>query len=133
MTTMGEAVAAFLRERGHDHLERLYRVINDIMMDLDPAPGDALRNLAAIDDLRLFVNTTPDRLLAEAVNQVRFQGEPKTRELSFSPNKSAANSHEMRSRLRQPIPSFSICLVEPTPRRNMRSTQRTDWSGYTRW
>ena len=51
---------------------RLYRVINDIIADLDPAPGDALRNLAAIDDLRLFVSTTPDRLLAKAVNEVRF-------------------------------------------------------------
>ena len=52
-----------------------------------PAPGDALRNLAAIEDLRLFVNTTPDRLLAKAVNEVRFQGGPKTRELTFSPTK----------------------------------------------
>ena len=76
------------QERGQDELERLYRVINDIIMDLDPAPGDALRDLAAIDDLRLFVSTTPDRLLAKAVNEVRFKGSPRTRELSFSPNQS---------------------------------------------
>ena len=48
MTTMGEAVAAFLRERGRDEVERLYRAINNIIMELDPAPGDALRDLAAI-------------------------------------------------------------------------------------
>ena len=30
---MGEAVAAFLRERGRDEVERLYRVINDIISD----------------------------------------------------------------------------------------------------
>ena len=65
LTTMGEAVAAFLRERGRDEVERLYRVINDIIVKLDPAPGDALRDLAAIEDLRLFVSTTPDRLLAQ--------------------------------------------------------------------
>ena len=47
LTTMGEAVAAFLRERGRDEVERLYRVINDIIVTLDPAPGDALRDLAA--------------------------------------------------------------------------------------
>src|SRR6185295_6447154 len=29
VTTMGEAVAAVLRERGRDELDRLYRVIND--------------------------------------------------------------------------------------------------------
>ena len=62
--------------------------------ELDPAPGDALRDLAAIDDLRLFVSTTPDRLLAKAVNEVRFKGSPRTRELSFSPNQSTANSRE---------------------------------------
>jgi hypothetical protein len=54
MTTMGEAVAAFLHERGHDEVERLYRVINDLIVELDPVPGDALRDLAAITDLRLF-------------------------------------------------------------------------------
>ena len=87
MTTMDEAVAAFLRERGHDEVDRVYRVINDIIEDY-PAPGDALRDLAAITDLRLFVSETPDRLLAQAVNEVRFQGRPATRELSFFPNQS---------------------------------------------
>jgi hypothetical protein len=86
MTTTSEAVAAFLQECGKDGVDRLYRVINDIIIDLDPAPGEALRNLAAIDDLLLFVSTTPDRLLAKAVNEVRFQGKPETREVSFSPN-----------------------------------------------
>ena len=89
VTTMDEAVAAFLRERGQDEVERLYRVINDIIVNLDPAPGDALRDLAAITDLRLFVNTTPDQLLAQAVNEVRFQGRSATREITFSPNQSA--------------------------------------------
>ena len=51
---MGEAVAAYLRERGQGGVERLYRVINDIIVQLDPAPGDALRNLAAIEDLRVL-------------------------------------------------------------------------------
>ena len=31
-TTMDEAVAAFVRERGQDEIERLYRVINDIIV-----------------------------------------------------------------------------------------------------
>ena len=90
LTTMDEAVAVVLRERGRDEVERLYRVINDIIVKLDPAPGDALRNLAAIADLRLFVTTTPDRLLAQAVNEVRFHGEPETRELTFSPTQSTS-------------------------------------------
>jgi hypothetical protein len=89
MTNMGEAVAAFMRERGSDEGERLYRVINDIIRQY-PEPGAPLRNLAAIDDLRFFVSTTPDRLLAQALNQVRFQGRPLTRELSFSTSQSTS-------------------------------------------
>jgi hypothetical protein len=92
--TTGDAVAAFLQERGPDELERLYRVINDIITDLDPAPGDSLRDLATIDDLRLFVSTTPDRLLTKAVNDVRFNGNPRTRELSFSPNQSTSEQSQ---------------------------------------
>ena len=84
--TVDEAVAAFLRKRGRDEVElRLYRVINNIIGELDPTPGDALRDLAAIDDLHLFVSTTPDRLLAKAVNEVRFQGRGHARS-RFSPN-----------------------------------------------
>lgn len=83
-TTMGEAVAALL-ERGEDEVE-LYSVINDIIVK-HPTPGKALRNLAAIDDLRLFVTTTPDQLLARAVNEIRT--EP-TRQLTFSPSQSTS-------------------------------------------
>lgn len=88
VATTGEAVALVLGERGRDEVDRLYRVIYDIIDELDPAPGDALCDLAAIDDLRLFVSTTPDRLLAKAINKVRFQGREETRELSFAPNQS---------------------------------------------
>ncbi|HET6735285.1 toll/interleukin-1 receptor domain-containing protein [Mycobacterium sp.] len=90
VTTMGEAVAAFLRERGQFEADRLYRDINNIIVKLDPEPGDALRNLATIDDLRLFVATTPDRLLAKAVNEVRFHGRQTAREIAFSPAQSTS-------------------------------------------
>jgi hypothetical protein len=92
--TTGDAVAAFLEAHGQDEVERLYRVINDIIVELDPPPGDALRKLAEIDDLRLFVSTTPDRLLTKAMNDVRFEGKPGTRELSFSPNQSTSEQSQ---------------------------------------
>ena len=88
--TMDEAVAAFLRERGRDQVElRMYSAINSIIKELDPEPGAALRDLAAIDDLHLFVSTTPDRLLAKALNEARFRGRP-TREIPFSLNQSTS-------------------------------------------
>ncbi len=83
--TVDEAVAAFLQHRGRDEVElRLYRVIYNIVRDLDPMPGDALRDLAAITDLHLFVTTTHDGLLAQGVNEVRSQG--RVRELTASSN-----------------------------------------------
>src|SRR5262249_17661222 len=114
-----------------DEVDRVYRVINDIIEDY-AAPGDPLRDLAAIADLRLFVSTTPDRLLAQAVNDVRFEGREVTREVMFSRVSPRANGPEMPTRLRQPTPSFSVCLVKPPRLPSMRSTRRTGWSGFTR-
>jgi hypothetical protein len=88
--TMGQAVATFLRQRGREESERLYRVISDIIADVDGPPGAALRELAAITDFHLLVSTTPDRLLSQAVNEVRYNGSPLTHELTFSPNQSTA-------------------------------------------
>ena len=95
LTTMDEAVAEFLRERGRDEVDRLYRVINDIIVELDPAPGDALRDLAASDDLRLFVSTTPDRLLAQAVNEVRSPC--RGREITLSPTWARTNRNNAQA------------------------------------
>jgi len=92
-TTMGEAVAAVLRERGRDEVDRVYRFINDIIEDY-PMPGDALHDLAAIDEFRLFVTTTPDRLLAKAINEVRFGGREMTRELPFCPNRATSEQSQ---------------------------------------
>ena len=129
VTTMGEAVAAFLHERGQDELERLYRVIDDMIVQLDPEPGDPLRGLAAIEDLRLFVSTTPDRLLARAVNDIRFHGQAATRELSFSPNQSTSQ----QSRNAQPAaPNDTVVLnlfgqAASTPQYAIHDEDRLEW------
>jgi TIR domain len=86
--TMGGAAAAFLRKRGRDEAERLYRVVNDIISEFDEQSCEPLRELARITDLQLFVSTTPDRLLARAVNDVRFRSHPRARQLTFAPNQS---------------------------------------------
>ncbi|UGT51209.1 toll/interleukin-1 receptor domain-containing protein [Nocardia asteroides] len=128
-TSMDDAVAAFVRERGQDEIERLYRVINDIIVEVDPEPGDALRNLAAIDDLRLFVSTTPDRVLAKAVNSVRYQGRPSAREISFSPNQSTNE----QSRNAQPAAATDTVVVNlygqaaSTPQFAIHEEDRLEW------
>lgn len=71
------------RLRVHD----LYRPIHDILETLVggleiPAP---LRQLAAIRDFDLFATTTPDNLLAKAINVVRFEGVEQTDEIEYAP------------------------------------------------
>ena len=86
--TMGEAVAVFLQERGRDEVEPV------VSRYQRHHQRSSIRRLAMRSvtsprstDLRLFVSTTPDRLLAQAVNEVRFQGRPETREVTASPNR----------------------------------------------
>ncbi len=128
-TTIGKAVAECLRQRGQDEVDRLYRVINNIIAELDPAPGDALRNLAAVDDLRLFVSTTPDRLLAKAVNEVRFEGRPTTRELTFSPSQSTIE----QSRNARPAKTSDTVVLNlfgqatPTPQYAIHDEDTLEW------
>jgi hypothetical protein len=86
--TTSRAVDAFLRARGRDEAERLYRIISDIIDAVDGVPGAPLRDLATVTDLRLLVSTTPDRLLAQAVEEVRFNGRGHVHELAFSPSQS---------------------------------------------
>jgi TIR domain-containing protein len=101
MTTTDAAVSAYLNAHGRDYVDDLYGAIDDIILDLDPAPGKALRDLAAIDDFRVFISTTPDRMLARAVNEVRFDGEQETREIPFSPLKSTPELEEISQRATQ--------------------------------
>lgn len=128
-TTMDNAVGAFLRERGRDEVDRLYRVINDMIADLDPVPGDPLRDLATITDLRLFVSTTPDRLLAQALNDVRFQGRSRTRELTFSPTQSTS---EQSRNARAAMTSDVVVLrlfgqTASTPQYAIHEEDRLEW------
>jgi hypothetical protein len=128
-TTMRDAVEAFLRERGRDELERLYRVINDIIRDLDAAPGGPLNDLASITDLRLLVSTTPDRMLAAALNDSRFEGDPGTRELTFSPTQSTTELNQND----RPASSLDTVVVRlfgeatSTPQYAIHDEDRLEW------
>jgi TIR domain len=129
VTTMGEAVAAFLREHGQYEADRLYRDINNIIAKLDPEPGDALRNLAAINDLRLFVATTPDRLLAKAVNEVRFHGRQAAREIAFSLTQ-ATSEHSRNAEAAAPGETVVLNLFgrsASTPQYAIHEEDRLEW------
>ncbi len=45
LSGLDDAVGAFLAARGSREAERLYRVVNDLISDLDPQPPEPLRQL----------------------------------------------------------------------------------------
>lgn len=58
----------------------------DVMADIKVPPPLPLRRLAEIVGFTVFVSTTPDRLLEEAIDNVRFRGLKRTTSLEYSPN-----------------------------------------------
>ncbi len=81
---LNEVACRYLADRGQ--LEDVYPALKSVM----PGPGElelpeALLQLAEIEPLRLFVSTTFDPVLQLALDQVRFDGQARTRTAAFTP------------------------------------------------
>jgi hypothetical protein len=97
--SLDDAARAYVVKHGRSNADRrLYGRIADLLSDLNPQPPECLRQLAQISDLSLFVSTTFDHVLAAAVNDVRFAGAARTRELWFAPNQSTDDQQRNASR-----------------------------------
>ncbi len=83
--TLNDVVCWFLAARGRR--EEAYVRLRGILKEANFAPPEALRKLAAITDFDLFVSTTFDPLLENAINLERFGGTPGVDVLSYSPNR----------------------------------------------
>src|SRR5450432_1326725 len=70
--TLNDVVCWFLSSRGRR--EEAYTRLRSILRDANFAPPLALRRLAQITDFNLFVTTTFDPLLEQAINAERFGG-----------------------------------------------------------
>jgi len=98
--TLNDVVCWFLAARGRR--EEAYVRLRGIIKDANFEPPPALRQLAAITDFDVFVTTTFDSLLENAINQVRFAGAPSTDVLSYSPNRVVDLPSE-RDQLQRPV------------------------------
>jgi hypothetical protein len=98
--TLNDVVCWFLAARGRR--EEAYVRVRSILKDATFEPPEALRRLAAITDFDLFVSTTFDTLLENAINLQRFDGAPSTEVLSYSPNRVVDLPSE-RDRLQRPV------------------------------
>ena len=85
--TLNGVVCRFLDSKGRDSRFSLYPLIRDILLKARLAPPKPLLELARIRHFNLFVSTTFDTLLEDAINQVRFGGKRETQAIAYSHKK----------------------------------------------
>lgn len=73
----------------HGRREEAYTRLRSIMREVRFEPPEALRQLAQITDFDLFVTTTFDPLLEDAVNSVRYGGQAGAEVIAYTPNRVA--------------------------------------------
>lgn len=83
--TLNDVIVRHLSNRGRR--EDLYTRIRPIMREATFAPPPALLKLAEITDFTLYVSTTFDSLLEDALNAVRFGGLRTTDVSAYTPSK----------------------------------------------
>jgi hypothetical protein len=98
--TLNDVVCWFLASRGRR--EEAYTRLRSIFRDANFAPPLALRQLAQITDFDLFVTTTFDPLLEQAVNLERFGGAQSAEVIAYAPNRVADLPAE-REKLTRPV------------------------------
>ena len=97
---LNDVVCWFLAARGRR--EEAYVRLRAVLKDAAFEPPAALRRLAAITDFDVFVTTTFDSLLENAINLERFGGAPSTDVLSYAANRVADLPAE-RDHLQRPV------------------------------
>jgi hypothetical protein len=99
----------------HGRREDTYTRMRSVLREATFAPPLALRQLAQITDFDLFVTTTFDPLLEQAVNAERFGGAPSADVVAYAPNRVADLPAE-RENLQRPVVyhMFGRCSASPT-------------------
>jgi hypothetical protein len=98
--TLNDVVVRHLSGRGRR--EDLYARIRTIMREATFAPPPALVKLAQIVDFDLYLTTTFDSLLEDALNAVRFGGVRSTDVLAYAPSK-LVDLPSSREKLQRPL------------------------------
>ena len=83
--TLNDVMCCYLGQRGRR--EEAYTRLRSIMREVEFAPPLALRQLAQITDFDLFVTTTFDPLLENAINLERHGGANSAEVIAYAPNR----------------------------------------------
>jgi len=110
--TLNDVVCWFLSSRGRR--EEAYTRLRSILRDANFAPPLALRRLAQITDFNLFVTTTFDPLLEQAINAERFGGAQSTEVIAYAPNRVADLMTE-REALQRPVVYHLLGRLSASP------------------
>jgi hypothetical protein len=110
--TLNDVVCWFLASRGRR--EEAYTRLRAVLRDASFAPPRALTQLAEITDFDLFVTTTFDPLLEQAINAVRFAGAQSTEVVAYAPNRVADLPAE-RERLTRPLVYHLLGRMSASP------------------
>ena len=110
--TLNDVVCCYLGQRGRR--EEVYTRLRSIMREVQLAPPTALRQLTQITDFDLFVTTTFDPLLEQALNAERFDGQPMAEVLAYAPNRVADLPTE-RSQLQRPVVYHLLGRLSASP------------------
>ena len=110
--TLNDVVCWFLASRGRR--EEAYTRLRSILRDANFTPPTTLRRLAQITDFDLFVTTTFDALLEQAINDERFHGAQSTEVIAYSPNRVADLPSE-REKLQRPVVYHLLGRLSASP------------------
>jgi len=110
--TLNDVVCWFLSARGRR--EEAYARLRGVLRDSAFAPPRALAQLAQITDFDLFVSTTFDPLLEQAINAERFNGAASTEVIAYAPNRVNDLPTE-RERLARPVVYHLLGRVSASP------------------
>ena len=98
----------------HGRREDTYTRMRTILREATFAPPLALRQLAQITDFDLFVTTTFDGYLEQAINAERFGGAQSTEVIGYSPNRVADLATE-RENFQRPVVYHLLGRVSASP------------------
>ncbi len=98
----------------HGRREEAYTRLRSILREATFAPPIALKQLAEITDLDLFVSTTFDSYLEQAINEARFGGAQSTEVISYAPNRIADLTNE-REQMTRPAVYHLLGRVSASP------------------
>lgn len=110
--SLNDVVCTYLSARGRR--EEAYTRLRTIMREAAFAPPLPLRQLAEITDFNLYVSTTFDPLLEQAINSVRFGGAANTEVIAYAPNRVADLPVE-RDDLQRPVVYHLLGRLSASP------------------